>query len=380
MYQSSFWKSDVAIDLLLHHRKIAVTAAALLSLVSVNLPHAQSPAGAFESPIAPPPTHHATEAQQSDQPAAELIEARSLLRQGMTVEADRDVRAFLASHADSAEGHFLLGYVLFREIQAEASGSGTIGTGLSEFRPNSPMDDSRAAKARESLAEFTQGAKYHDPSAFDLKIVALDYVLLNDYLDADKWLTRSLEWNPEDSEGWYYLGRTKYNENRFAEAISAFEHCLRLDPKNVKAEDNLGLAYAGLGRDDEAIAAYHQAIAWQSDVNLKNAGPYIDLGDLLLDRNRPEEAVSNLLLSIQIAPREARPHELLGKAYIRLEMLSKAAAELEKAVELSPNSANLHCMLAGVYRKQGLTEKTKLAYDRCATLAESHSIPATPRP
>src|SRR5207253_7946429 len=66
-----------------------------------------------------------------------------------------------------------------------------------------------------------------------------------------------------DSEGWYYLGRTKYNENRFAEAISAFQQCLKLDPQNVKAEDNLGLSLAGLGRNEEAAVAYNQAIAWQ---------------------------------------------------------------------------------------------------------------------
>jgi cytochrome c-type biogenesis protein CcmH/NrfG len=53
--------------------------------------------------------------------------------------------------------------------------------------------------------------KWPDPSAADL------------YPDADKWLTKMLEWAPNDSEGWYYLGRTKYNENRFAEAIRAFQ-------------------------------------------------------------------------------------------------------------------------------------------------------------
>src|SRR5207253_6310161 len=62
----------------------------------------------------------------------------------------------------------------------------------------------------------------------------------------------------------YYLGRAKYNENRFAEAVNAFQQCLTLDSKNVKAEDNLGLSYAGLDRNEEAIVAYKNAIAWQS--------------------------------------------------------------------------------------------------------------------
>src|SRR4029077_10511716 len=111
--------------------------------------------------------------------------------------------------------------------------------------------------------EFTAGAKHRTPSAADLKIVALDYVLLGNFSGADKWLTKMLEWTPNDSEGWYYLGRIKYNENRFEEAVRAFQQSLKLDPKNVKTQDNLGLSYAGLGRAADALAAYHSAIDWQ---------------------------------------------------------------------------------------------------------------------
>ena len=233
--------------------------------------------------------------------------------------------------------------------------------------------------AKSSLDEFTAGARFHDPSAADLKVVAFDYVLLGDYPDADKWLAKMLEWAPNDSEGWYYFGRTKYNQNRFAEAISAFQRCLRLDPQNVKAEDNLGLSFAGLGRNDEAAAAYKQAIAWQEQSLEKNPGPYIDLGSLLIDGSRPQEAVPFLVRAIEIAPRESRAHELLGKAYLRMDDFPKAQTELEKAIELSPQTPNLHCMLAPVYRKQGLAEKAKAEYDRCAALTGTHSIPETPR-
>ena len=310
---------------------------------------------------------------------APLAEAHVLLEKGSISEADRVVRQYLQTHPDSAAGHFLLGHILFREIQSQArletqlEGVQVLGAGV-------PGAKQGEEKARASLAEFTVGAKFHDPSAADLKIVALDYVLLGDYVDADKWLTKMLGWTPNDAEGWYLLGRTKYNENRFAEAVEAFQHCLKLDPRNLKAEDNLGLAYAGLGRREEAAAAYQQAIDWQSRAAVKNPGPYIDFGDLLLDENRNEEAVSYLLQAVEIAPRESRAHELLGKAYTRMEQLSKAQTELENALQLSPQSANLHCMLAPVYRKQGIIDKAKLEYERCSALAGSHSVPQTPRP
>jgi tetratricopeptide (TPR) repeat protein len=155
------------------------------------------------------------------------------------------VRQYLETHPDSADGHFLLGYILFRELQTEARLE-TTPDNVKDVVARTSDGKTRDEKARDSLAEFTAGAKYHVPNAFDLKIVALDYVVLGDYVDADKWLTRSLEWNPKDSDAWYYLGRARYNENKFADAISAFQECVKLSPGNVKAEDNLGLALAGL--------------------------------------------------------------------------------------------------------------------------------------
>lgn len=345
------------------------------TLESARQSSAQAPAGGSNS----------SEPVQSLDPI--LAEARSLADKGMAAEAERRVRQYLAEHPDSANAHFLLGHILFREIQAGAMLESQLA-----LQAQDPMGgvkilgaDSSGAKdwdekAKASLAEFTAGAKYRAPSAADLKVVAFDYVLLGDYLDADKWLTKMLQWAPNDSDGWYHLGRTKYSENRFAEGISAFQQCLELDPKNVKAEDNLGLSFAGLGRNDEAAAAYQQAMALQAQSPLKNPGPYIDMGSLLIDENRPQAALTFLLQATEIAPRDSRAHELLGKAYARLEELPKAQAELEKAVEVSPQTPNLHCMLAPIYRKQGFAEKAKIEFERCASLGGSHSIPETPRP
>ena len=139
------------------------------------------------------------------------------------------------------------------------------------------------------------------------------------------------------------------------------------------------MSLAGLGRNEEAAAAYNQAIAWQAQSLAKNPGPYIDMGSLLIDENRTQDAITFLLRAIEIAPRESRAHELLGKAYTRVEDFPKAQAELEKAIGLSPQAANLHCMLAPVYRKHGLAEKAKAEYERCATLTGTHSTPETPR-
>jgi tetratricopeptide (TPR) repeat protein len=301
----------------------------------------------------------------------ELARAKSLLDRGMPDDAERLVWQYLQGHPHSGGAHFLLGYILFREIQAKAVLDAHSASAVYQA-PGESEVKFRDTNAKASLAEYTAGAKYQRPSAFDLKIVALDYVLLGDYVDADKWLTRSLQWNPKDSEGWYYLGRAKYSENRFAEAVAAFKHCLRLDEKNAKAEDNLGLSYAGLGRNDEAAAAYETAIAWQSGSLTKDPEPFIDLGSLYLDLNQPDKAIPFLLQSIQISSQISRAHEQLGRAYLLVNQLPKAQNQLEKAVALSPQTARLHYILGQIYRKRGLTAKAKVEFDRCVALQRSH--------
>ncbi len=275
-----------------------------------------------------------------------LAEARSLLNSGKLKDAEEVTRRYLGIHKNSADAHYLLGYVLFKEQNAKAS-----------------------------LAEYTEGAKYRAPSAYDLETVAGDYVLLRDYADADRWFTKSVEWNPRNVQALYYLGRTKYNENRFEEAVEVFQKCLKLDPKNVKAEDNLGLSYAGLGRNEEAITAYKTAISWEARAS--DSGPYVDLGSLLVDTDRAREALPYLTNALQISPEDLRAHRELGKAYLHLDQLEKAQNELEKCIQLAPQDAPLHFMLAQAYRKRGLLDKARIETERYSALTGAHSSPET---
>jgi len=60
-----------------------------------------------------------------------------------------------------------------------------------------PLIPRLATQNRESLGAFTDGANSVDHRLFDLKIVSLDYILLGDYVSADKWLTLALQWDPK---------------------------------------------------------------------------------------------------------------------------------------------------------------------------------------
>ncbi|HZU10100.1 MAG TPA: tetratricopeptide repeat protein [Pseudacidobacterium sp.] len=280
-----------------------------------------------------------------------LVSAHSLLEQKQYTQAENLLRGHLATHPTSAAAHFLLGYALFRED-----------------------------RAKESLAEFTEGAKYGSPKPEDLKIVAADYVLLGDFTDADKWLTYVTKEAPEDADAWYLLGRTKYNENRFQEAIDSFQKTLALRPHDIKAENNLGLCYQGLNRPDEAKKAYENALAWQRDSPVKDAQPFLNAGILLLEQDQSSQALPYLEKAAALAPHNPKVLEQLGRAYDLLGMQEKAERALETAVALAPNASGLHYKLGQVYRREGKDQLAQQQFDICARLNSTHSSIETPNP
>jgi tetratricopeptide (TPR) repeat protein len=290
---------------------------------------------------------HTALSQQSTDP---LAEARDLVGSGLLAKSEASLRTYLNSHPDSADAHFLLGYVLFRE-----------------------------QKAQDSLAEFTDGAKIRRPKADELKTVASDYVLLGDYSDADKWFTAVSRESPNDADAWYLLGRTKYNEGRYDEAASSFERALVLRPKYVEAENNLGLCWRELNKLDEARTAFQTAIDWQGDAP-SDAQPYLNLGTLLADRGDLDKAILCLAQAAALSPTNPKVHEQLGSVYEAQNNFPKAQSELERAVALAPGTSALHFKLAQIYRKQGLRDLARKEFDICAKLNSTHSSPATPNP
>jgi tetratricopeptide (TPR) repeat protein len=286
----------------------------------------------------------------SQTPADPIAEARSLLDAGKIQEPEVILRSYLAQNPSAADAHFLLGYALFRD-----------------------------QKSRESLAECTAGAKFRRPRADELKIVAGDYVMMDDYSDADKWFSQVVAETPNDADAWYLLGRTKYNESEFAAAIASFEHALTLRPRFVEAENNIGLSREELNDHDEARTAFQMAIQWQGDAPI-DAQPFLNLGTLLVDDHKDDEAFQFLRKAIALSPGNPSAHEELGKAYLAMNRLPDARAELEKAIALAPEVSSLHYKLAQILRKEGSIDRAQQEFALCEKLNGAHSSSKTPNP
>src|SRR6266436_3062038 len=275
-----------------------------------------------------------------------LYESKAYIHLEKFTAAESALRRYLLVHAASGDALYLLGYVLHRE-----------------------------SKATESLATYTRAAQLRAPAGDDLKIVGLNYVLLNDYPDAIKWLEKAAEAEPKNKEAWYFLGRAYYTRSRIAEARKAFLTVLTLDPRDAKAENNLGLIFESEAQPDAAVEAYRKAIAWQEQSLRPSEQPYLNLGSLLMEQSHLDEAIPLLEKGVELAPGDATGHLKLGTANLRLGKLADTQRELEKAVQLAPNDPVAHYQLGKLYKEMKALDRAKVEFDRTAELQSRAALP-----
>ena len=275
-----------------------------------------------------------------------LAEPQRLVDAGDFHRAESLLNGILAAEPKSAAAHELLAYTYLR------------------------LDN-----PKRSLEEYTSAAAIEHPTAVDLQNVAKDYVLLGETASADHWMNAALRMDDKDAEAWYGMGRIRFTEQRFQDAVACFQRSLLLLPRAVKAENNLGLSYEGLDRMDDAVAAYRQAIEWQQGDPHPSEQPLLNLGIVLVHQGKLDEAERMLTQAVIIAPRDERIREELGHLYLDLNRLPDAEHQLTAAVALEPAKASLHFLLGKVYRQEGKEEKSKAEFALSSSLSGYHSTP-----
>ena len=109
------------------------------------------------------------EKKEPGQTDALLFEGKSLVNLSKFDEAGEALQAYLKAHPKSDDASYLLAYVRFRQ--------------------NRP---------KESLELMHSATALKPPTADDLKIGALDYVLIGDYADAGRYLEEAVRIEPNN--------------------------------------------------------------------------------------------------------------------------------------------------------------------------------------
>jgi tetratricopeptide (TPR) repeat protein len=114
--------------------------------------------------------------------------------------------------------------------------------------------------------------------------------------------TRSIKFNPEDSNAYRERGIAEYRKDDWDRAMTDLDRAIQLDPKDDRAYWKRGSVHVEKEEYDAAVKDIQKAI----EVNGRYAAAYyIDLGTCQLYNRKPREAIAASLKALELTPQNA---------------------------------------------------------------------------
>jgi tetratricopeptide (TPR) repeat protein/transglutaminase-like putative cysteine protease len=166
---------------------------------------------------------------------------------------------------------------------------------------------------------------------------------------------------------WRKAGLKALEQRDFKNASDLFKRVVEQRPDSEDAWDDLGRAYSGLGRRDDAIAAYRK----QVEVNAFHKRAYNDLGGELRQAGKYEDALAAYGKQLENVPLDNTARKNHGLLLLQLKRNTEALSELEKVSSTSPEDPEIELALAQLYFGAGQKDKS---------LALVASVAGSPKP
>lgn len=180
---------------------------------------------------------------------------------------------------------------------------------------------------------------------------------------------------PQNAEYWYLLGRVDRKNSRLEDAAMDLNKSIQLDPKFLRAYQDLGQTQQDLGKPADARKNYETAAA----INRQQANPWewppLDLATLEFQQNNLSGAEKLIQEAIKYKPRFAWAHYYMGQVFEKQNRDSDATQEYKEAVVDDPRLSKAWLALSSEFRKQG----NKTEADRTMTVYQKLIAQQTPR-
>jgi O-antigen biosynthesis protein len=211
------------------------------------------------------------------------------------------------------------------------------------------------------------------------------YVLARVLVEQQKWeeaiaaYQTSTELKSDFWEAYHHWGDTLINLERWDEAVRVYQKAIAINPEFHWSYNNLGVALFRAGNKSAAIENYRQALeldennsesyyrlgqvlasqeewleaitSYEQAASLKqdNWQVYHEWGDALINLEQWDEAVGVYQKAIAFNGHFAWTHHNLGLALLRLELCSEAIPFFRQALEINPNLGIAHYNLGEAF-------------------------------
>lgn len=159
--------------------------------------------------------------------------------------------------------------------------------------------------------------------------------------------------NPANYMGLVGLGHAYSLKSRNEEAIAAFKQALAINPNLDEAYYRIGTVLSQLGRLDESITAYLNAI----ELYPNNPLYHISLGNSYIAQGNADGAIKEFQAVLRIQPSNVVAHNNLGMLYMNQGKTDEAMKHFQEAIKIQPHFANAHYRLSILLKQKGLNEK-----------------------
>jgi predicted O-linked N-acetylglucosamine transferase (SPINDLY family) len=183
---------------------------------------------------------------------------------------------------------------------------------------------------------------------------------------------------PNDVEAWLTYAGIYAQLGMIPKVVECCKKVIKLQPENVMAHYNLGIAYNSIGNFEQAEISFLNAL--QFNPHMYKAG--IALGQVIMTQGRVDEAI-NLYTSL-LSGASGKIHEVIQLANINLSLalntqkrFIEAEEACKKVLEINPNSTEALNNLGQTLKEQGdlvaATEAHRKAVNIQPTFVKAHS-------
>jgi tetratricopeptide (TPR) repeat protein len=135
-------------------------------------------------------------------------------------------------------------------------------------------------------------------------------------------------------------------------------------PGDADYHNNLGTAYLGQGRVDDAVREYEEAIRLRPD----DATFRCNLAVVWARKGRDEDALREYGCALELDPNDSVTHFNLGNLHAKAGRVDQAIEEYQLAVRIDPGRAEAHYNLANCHWDQGRTDAGARCYETALSL------------
>lgn len=187
--------------------------------------------------------------------------------------------------------------------------------------------------------------------------------------EAKRAYKKLLSKRPGDPDLRYLAGLLAWQAGDARQAEAHLRHAVRLRSSFAEAHNNLGLVLVEQGRPDEAVECYLRAVELQPEylLALKN------LALLLAKLERYEEAIPYLDRVLALEPDSVEVHNNRGVAAQRLGRLEDAVSGFERALDREPDYAVAILNLGETLQKLGRLDEAEANLRRVVALEPANT-------